>query len=204
MIAKSKIVHLEGFEAEWKKSNNPVHVWSAMAICLEREIPLPLWVNKYIQECASRVLNARFETNDDVRKILPDIFGFVSKRGHTGHFSSATRKLRDEQFSMAFAAKIFEGLTPENARKSAGEETFAFSDRVERRILRSYFGLCELGKDNEWWRVALARWFLANSPALFYYRERYPNIPDLLPLLVEVSKAQGGSTAFFGYRNFAK
>lgn len=185
------LAYVESIGEEWARNLNPVDIWYAIKVCVDRDAPFPAWIREYLGECGDRALKSRFDRHaaGDSREALLRIFLFSRPRGKPSYFALARDKYENERFAMAFAAAIFEGKTPGAAQRAATSELSLGSDadrddggrddRTLQRLVKRYFGLARLPGGNAKWRIALAEWFLRQNIFLLeHYREVFPAIPD--------------------------
>jgi hypothetical protein len=146
--------------AEWEQTHNPYFAWKAIEYCTQRKIDYPDWVRDYLAECAQRMVSASAAETSDVRKVLPRIMGFPSKRG-PGNPLKPERK-EDQYFDAAlcFMGEIAKGSSPSMAVQTAFETLDPkVADKMDHRTLRShikrFFGAT--GSLRRWgdWRDAL-------------------------------------------------
>src|SRR5690349_5804825 len=113
-------VKLEIYRENWEADRNPTHVWHAIPLCNGE--PLPIWIRKYLQDCADRIHSPEVESCSDIRKILPKVFGFSAKRGQTNLLRPegvlSTEKLL---FAARFARRIADNRSPPDALRDATE-----------------------------------------------------------------------------------
>jgi hypothetical protein len=192
---------LEGFAEKWARDSNPVDVWYAVKVCVDKGASFPPWVLEYLGECGERVLRARFNTgaNHDTRSALQWIFQFEGSPGPGGHFTKSREEFEDEQFAMAFAAAIFDGEKPPAARAEASkklrpkQDAGAWDDSTLLRRLKKYFRAKHLPGDNGSCRSMLVDWLLRQRiDFLVHYHGVHPSLPDLLQLMAAGAAARGG------------
>jgi len=131
--------YLAGFEEAWKATKNPVHVWSAIAICCQHGAPFPAWVREYLEDCAKRLLGL-CGRGVDIRDQLKGIFGFTG----WAQLAEMHSELEHEKFAMAFAAHIFAGKHPQHARDYAANEFLSIPDKTNDTLngyLTKFFGV---------------------------------------------------------------
>jgi hypothetical protein len=74
----------------WQGEENPVYVWSAIAICAKHKKPLPDWVMDYLAGVAQRMTSDVAKATTDLRAVLPGILGFSAKQPGPGRPSTLT------------------------------------------------------------------------------------------------------------------
>ncbi len=193
--------YLRGFEEDWVRRRNPVDVWAAVAICRLHKVPFPNWVMDYLEECAKRVLEARTQRTRSGKEDLRIIFGFQQATGRGGYFRHARAKVAREMLAMAFAAAIFAGASPLDARRQA--EQYMLMNRQKwygpkhrdaktlRSWFRSFYGVSEEPMGTAGWRTELVKWFSQEIEVLLFYADEHHNLPTIPHLTAEYAAVQG-------------
>jgi hypothetical protein len=171
------------FRVQWRSSGNPVWVWHAVAICRDQKLDLPRWILDYLGECAERMLSKGAMRERDIRRVLPDIFGFVKSSGPGRLLRANADMLKDEAIAMVFAESIFLGARPVIARANAAEKLCKDDelpdDRTLQRVVRTFFQVDKAPHDNDGWRKIITSWLVAHP----WYEVSYPRLPKLLDLM---------------------
>jgi hypothetical protein len=149
--------------AEWEQSHNPYFAWKAIQYCTQRKIDFPDWVRDYLAECAQRMVSPSAAEASDVRKVLPRIMGFASKRGPGTPLRPEGKEDQYFDAALCFAREIAKGASPTVAIQTAFE-TLApeVADKMDHRTLRSHIKKFfeATGSLRTWedWRDAILAW----------------------------------------------
>jgi hypothetical protein len=74
------------------ETGNPVFAWLAYHFCSKTKAPIPMWVNDYLAQAASGMVELiRQPPGRDVGVALASALGMKTKRGATGFLSAARR-----------------------------------------------------------------------------------------------------------------
>lgn len=84
-------------ESEYQRSRNPLHVWEAIAACVDAEVPLPGWVQHYLYGVAVHIVTAAHERPPQARKIDQTIAAAVGlrSRGKRNPLAEPTQALHE-------------------------------------------------------------------------------------------------------------
>jgi hypothetical protein len=171
---------LTSFEQEWRRVKNPVHVWAAIDICIANNAAFPDWVLNYLARAAKKMKEDGEKRSLDLRSALPAIFQFINCRGGRSPLTALSDLRKVEKFAMAFAARIFEGDSPTEARANAAELADDQDERTLQRHLKKFFAVRDATKaemaSNKWWRRTLRLWFNAYPDVFRYYQVQHPSL----------------------------
>ena len=62
----------------YKKTNNPLFLWSVYRLCREENIAIPEWVYEYFDKCADKLLTDNDLPGDKVAPLCSEALGFKS------------------------------------------------------------------------------------------------------------------------------
>ena len=149
----------EGALASWADTGNPHYVWFAIKICTEHKKPLPEWILAYLADCADRMLSDEARAGGhDLRKMLPWIFGFPSKRGPGNLLDPDREEPKGAlNFALRFATHIELGKSPTAAMREACNDAFKgenvdADEKTLRRWLLKQFDLKKWPASAELWK----------------------------------------------------
>jgi len=114
-------------ELSFQQTSNPLFVWKAVQLCLENNEDFPFWINDYLQNVATSLLeinNPGKKTDAEVKSAI----GFKSGKQFTRY-----HELLGHHKIMSFIAKLLnEGTGITEAYREAGLEFNMSSKNVER------------------------------------------------------------------------
>ncbi len=153
----------------WEDSKNPYYVWEVIYCCAKHQMPLPDWVLDYLANCASRMMSDEAKQSHDVRKALPSILGFPTKKGPGNLLDPASDEPEEiPTFALRFAIELERGHTPIRAMRNATVVLPASeAERDEKTLwtwLKKYYGLTNVS------RITAAEWkFVARAHHTHFY-----------------------------------
>jgi hypothetical protein len=165
-----QLMHLRDL---WQDTDNPYYAWEAINICARHKCAFPDWVQSYLEQCAKRMMDAgKSKASNDLRAILPGVFGFPKKRG-PGH---PLRPDGDEDGSYMFAAIVFavaigDGQKPSQALHKASETLDQpLADNIDDKTLlehiKKFFGVKKAPRSNADWKGLIDSWYRETFGAL--------------------------------------
>jgi hypothetical protein len=145
-------------------TGNPYYAWLAVDICVKANRPFPDWLTAYLAQCAHRIASDKAKEARDLRKILPWVLGFPSKRGPGTPLNNVDRIQHKRAFAIEFAIQIEAGNEPAAARLNACNATFegkyaSVDDRTLQRWLLDVFGLRKAPSNVEEWKKITRKYF---------------------------------------------
>jgi hypothetical protein len=146
---------LEIVRRAFEESGNPYFAWAAIHQCIKANTPFPNWLIAYLAQCSERMPKA--EQTSDLRKVLPWILGFPTKRGPRNLLRPGYSKRL--KFVIKFARLIVQGQDPVMARRDACNAVFdgkdgEVDDKTLVRWVRNAFHLKEAPKNTKQWKEA--------------------------------------------------
>jgi hypothetical protein len=145
-------------------NGNPIHAWEAIDICFEHKREFPDWLSAYLAGCAKRLLSDDVKEANDVRKVLPRVFGFrKTKRGPGNMLAARRNDYNRTPFALAFAVKINNGVKPSDALKRACEaldEDDNFDDKTLRGWVLDFFEQEKWLRSNAEWKSVVRNQFM--------------------------------------------
>lgn len=141
----------------YRMSQNPYFAWRSIEICAESNVECPEWVTEYIVECARRMMAAGKQRSADVRKVLPGVLGFRSRRG-PGNPLNPNANSDQIRLALKFAYLIHKGLKPSAAARDAcailkAPRADAIDEKTVRRWLCDYFEVARFARTNAEWKA---------------------------------------------------
>jgi len=164
----------------WMNQQTPYYVWAAIDFCTRAKIGFPDWVNRYLAECAERMLSPDSTKSRDLRKVLPEIMGFPRKKPGPGHLLDPDPEWRYGAPAWRFAVQIEKGEKPTAALRDAFDVLDpVIGDKMEAETLlahiKRYFCITNAPRTNAEWKQALrAKVTEAFAPFLEEFREIAP------------------------------
>jgi len=144
--------HLRRCRQEYKETKNPLFVWDVYYLCQQLEIPVPKWVNVYLTESASKILEVsrQWTKNDRTSRKLPKSLGFIAKGG-TSFFEQYNLSLRDQHFYLSIL-KVKDEMPPGG---KAGTKIILALLEKEGVILgrKNYERICGKNKDKDFFLI---------------------------------------------------
>ena len=148
------------FREAFEGSGNPSLAWEAIHHCIKANTPFPNWLIDYLAQCSERMHSDKAQQTSDLRKILPWIFGFPTKRGPGNLLRSGNSKRL--KFIIKFGRLIVQGQDPVTARRDACNAVFdgknaEVDDKTLLRWVLNYFGLEKAPKNTKQWKEVALR-----------------------------------------------
>jgi hypothetical protein len=152
----------------WRDSGNPFHVWLAIDLCAKKQLGVPIWIHNYLAECAERMMEAaRSKGSQDVRKILPSVLGFQSKRG-PGYPLRPDASESDYLLAVAtlkFAHAILNGCKPSDALDYASmvlETSMGYKtdDKTLLGHIKRFLGVEKAPRSHSSWKTFISVWYV--------------------------------------------
>jgi hypothetical protein len=162
----TRVIEIDGARDLWEKTADPRWVWLGIQDRAHHREPFPDWILEYLDKCARGVLLAK----GDRGRALVRALGFSSKSGRKRTSSTG---LLSEQFAMAFAAEIFQGVSSGKARYRAAERYGLWrDDRDCKRRLKEFFELPAWPKTQAEWKLRVSQWLLRHP----WFTKRYRDL----------------------------
>jgi hypothetical protein len=168
----------ETLKTLFEETNNPIFVWREISFRMGASEPLPQWVTDYLLACAAR-LNAAESGEEDVKTVLPGVFGFELRRGPGNPLSAVARASHDRLYALEFSAAILRGEKPSEARDSAYNRcsrTANGDEKTLRERLKKFFSVDQFHSTNTDWKRTIILWLLKHP-------EYIPELPSSEPFL---------------------
>jgi hypothetical protein len=156
------ITYGETLKTRFEETNNPVFVWREIGFCIGASAPLPQWVTSYLLACSVR-LKAAESGAEDIKTVLPDVFGFELRRGPGNPLSAVARISHDERYALEFSAAILRGEKPDKARESAYNKCSRKGNADEKTLrerLKNFFSEKRFHPTNKEWKITIINWLL--------------------------------------------
>jgi hypothetical protein len=150
-------------QSELEESGNPYYAWFAVEICIKAKEPFPDWLTAYLAGCAHRMLSKKAKDARDLRKILPWVLGFPSRRG-PGNPLEVNQNQHKKAFALEFAIRMDTGDEPAAARLNACNAVFEgkyanADDRTLQRWLLEVFGLKKAPSNVKEWKKVTDKYY---------------------------------------------
>lgn len=68
---------LDECREQFDQSHNPFYAWEAFDVCIRHKLRVPIWISKYLRQCAGRIA-AMDTSSEDYRKALAQAIGAES------------------------------------------------------------------------------------------------------------------------------
>ncbi|MBR1155251.1 hypothetical protein [Bradyrhizobium sp. JYMT SZCCT0428] len=164
-------------QSKLEVTGNPYYAWFAIDICVRTNKPFPDWLTAYLGQCAHRMASNKAKAAGDLRKILPWVLGFSSKRGPGNPLNYVDRIHHKRAFALEFATQIEAGDEPAAARLNACNAIFAgkyanVDDRTLQRWLLEVFGLRKAPSTAEEWRKIIHKYIQPLGRAIDDFEQR--------------------------------
>jgi len=152
---------LEIVRKAFEESGNPYYAWEAIHHCIKANTPFPNWLIAYLAQCSKRMHSDKAVQTSDLRKVLPWILGFPTKRGprHLLRPGYDPKRLR---FVIQFGRLIVQGKDPVTARRDACNAVFDgkdadVDDKTLVRWVLNAFSLKKAPKSTKQWKEAVRK-----------------------------------------------
>ena len=151
---------LDLFAQSFADDGNPYYAFMAIGICRKHGKQFPDWVNAYLDQVVERMELDEAKETDDLREVLPKIFGFPKRRG-PGKLLNPGDNHKRILFAMKFKSLLFQkGQEPKQAMANAYNAIFDgkndnVDDRTLQRWLREEFSLSKLPSTTQEWKKIL-------------------------------------------------
>ena len=129
----------------YKKTNNPLFLWSVYRLCREENIAIPEWVYEYFDKCADKLLTDNDLPGDKVAPLCSEALGFKSL-GPGTPWKEVKKEIRKSKAHRA--VKDAEKASPKNFRYEILE------DAIKRLVddIGHAFEKTDTGTINRWIR----------------------------------------------------
>ena len=116
---------LDLFAQCFAADGNPYYAFMAIGICRKHGKQFPDWVNAYLDQVVERMESDEAKETDDLREVLPKIFGFPKRRGPGKLLNPGNNNPNRYLFAMRFKSLLMQkGQEPKQAIANAYNAIF--------------------------------------------------------------------------------
>ena len=125
-------VWLEYLCAEYEKTNNPLYAWDARSLAREWGLPVPAWVEEYLDRAGKTLLHAEKKADD-----VSGAFGFKGDIGKTSLFRQYERQRAIEHAKNIVQNYINRGESLKAAiKKAVAEVNHTYGTDLKEEVIR--------------------------------------------------------------------